>query len=246
MRSLDLKVEPKDMIDEYNTSAHILYSICYVKSKIQMLGYFNTCKEIFLYTIAKQYLKNKDLTDLKLIIKVPIDFESKAKCVIKTIDMFSAVNKWGKSSIYKINTLVNSFIIDLPKQWFKFPQLMSIITLIIYSCYVFNTEHDSIENFINDVIENFIDGVVEKNLLRNNFKSVFKSPRNWMSTIPLIINNYKYLFKDEDPSYLYNWVKCAGIDVNKYTKQSGIKALCFCSSLSSTLNKKIIKLEEKK
>jgi len=239
LKTLNVEIEPKNMIKKYEINSYIFYSICYVRSKIQILGQFNKCKEVFLYTVAENYLKGENLENLKLIINTPKDFEIKAKRVIETIDMFSTVNKWGKSIIYKINTLISNFyIIDLPKQWFKFPQLISLIMLIISSCHIFDIKYNDVKSFI--------DAIIEKKLPKNNYQSIFYFPRNWMLNILLILNNYEYLFKNEDPSYLYDWEKCANIDSNKYITQSGIKSLCYCNSLSNTLNKKLIKLKEKK
>lgn len=240
MKILDLEIYPTEYLIKYINKVHICYSICNINSKIQMLNHPTACKEILLHDIKENYmLSEKNFQYLKLLVILPTNSEFKLNQIIKTINMFSSVNNWGKLSIYKIDRLINNlYIFDLPIQWFKFPQLISLITFIIHSCYILN-----INNYT--TIEEYINIVMKIKLSKHTIQSILNFPRNWMVNIPLIINNYDYLFKNEYSSYFYNCEKCADKNSYKYLKYSGIKSLCLYKSLNKILNKKLKQLNLK-
>ena len=230
METLNLELKFEDDILRYNGLDSILYAICTIKTDIQVLTYFTKCKEALLYSISNLYLENKNRTDLKLTIAASLNFDDKIKQIIKTINIFSSINKWGKVAVYK-TTHKNLYIFDLPKQWFKYPQLISIIMFIIASYCKY--EIDNI-----DTIEDFIKEVKNLNIGEEDHDSIFYTI-DWINTIPLIIEFYDHLFEKENPQYLYDYDKCADGDSYEYIVKSGIKSLCLCRSLSDNLNKKL-------
>ena len=230
METLPLKLKFEDTTLNYKNLHLILYSICNIKTDIQILKSFATCKEDLLRSISDVYIENRNKIDLKLIISTSISFDDKMEQIVKTINMFSSINKWSKVIVYK-TTQKNLYIFDLPKQWFKYPQLISIITFII-AAYI-NYKIAGI-----DTIKDFIEEVKKLHRGDEDHSSIFYTT-NWMDYIPLVMEFYDHLFKNEDPQYLYDCGKCADGDTYKYITRSGIKSLCLCRSLSNNLNKKL-------
>ena len=238
METLNLEISPTNILPDYTYGKCLFYSICQVSLDIHVFDTFTLCKEIVLNYISEYYKEGGETSDLKLIIHVDSNFEEKSKQITKVIDMFSSINNWGKTNIYK-TIRKNIYIVDLPKQWFNYPQLISIITLIIASCYSYKiTKDETIESFIN----NIKDGIWGN----EEYMSLFYPPLDWIDIMPLVMNNYEYLFNGEDPEYYYDYNLCAHNDSYIHLSRSGIKSLCQYKSLSKTLNDKLIHLKRER
>ena len=246
MKTLDLELILQHKSEIYKSN-NIVYSVGIKNQNIILLSDFTYCKEVLMYfyhkQIEKSYFKN-----LKLIInfhsfstealKIKIEKINKA---IKILNMFGSINNWPKIKIYKIKsnyTNMYFFVFDLPYQWFKFPQLLSLVTFIIESCSLYNIEkYNTIEDFIASI------KIDTKNNL--NTISIFFDIENWIDNIPLLINNYNNIFKNEISTYNYNNQNCLSKMDYDFSKYSGIKSLCQYKSLNTILNKKLKILGEK-
>ena len=231
METLNLEICPTNKLTKYNFKKRLLYSICSIDSHISILEGFTTCKEIILNYLAELYIDNEKKLNPKLAICICPDFEDKVKQITKVIDMFGDVNSWGKTKIYK-TTHEKLYIVDLSQQWFKYPQLISIITFIMASCYEYEITKDG---SIKDFIEN-----IKERASKNSYEdTIFNPSTEWMDTIPLIMDHYDHLFEYEDPEYYYDYSKSAGGNSYMHITRSGIKSLCHYNSLSETLNEKL-------
>lgn len=235
MKILNLNIWPTEKLLYYNIES-LNYAFCYVDTKITIIEEFTICKELLPFYIGKIY-SNINFSNLRLILDTSKIFKTKIKQIIKIINLFSKINNWEEVKIYKVKHKKNLYIFNISKQWFEFPQLISIITFIIAGCYEYNiTNCNSIKKFLY---------TIKTKCLNEHYNdSIFSSSNNWVYIIPLIINNYNYLFDMENSSYLYDYTKCANKNLSLFFSRSGIKSLCLGKSLSSSLNKKLKLLKE--
>ena len=246
MNSLNLKIKSEDKFILYKSNC-TFYSLCIQEQYIKLLSELTPCKEMLIYLYSEHI--NKDyFSDLKLItsfytasyenLKIKKEKMDKA---IKIINMFGDINNWPTTKVYKIKLKYKSkilFLFDLPYQWFKFPQLLSLVTFIIDSCNIYDIKkYNTIENFIKSI-------KIEETTKINNrndvdYDTIFFNLIDWVDNLLLIINNYDYIFKNEISKYNYNDQEHFTSSIYKSTKHSGIKSLCLGKSLNTKLNTKL-------
>lgn len=245
MNSLNLKINPKDKTFLYESSC-TFYSLGIKEEYIKLLSNFVSCKESLIYCYF-EYIKKDYFSNLKLIVSFYATSyknlkikEKKMNQAVKVINMFGSINNWPIVKIYKIKLKYKTkifFLFDLPYQWFKFPQLLSLITFIIDSYNIYDIKRD-------DTIKDFINTIKNENIIKNdnNSDSIFFKPIDWIDNILLIINNYNYIFKNEITNYNYNYQNCLTSSDYHFTVLSGIKSLCLFNSLNKSLNIKLKQL----
>ena len=246
MNTLNLKINPKNKIllyeNDYAFYSLSKYSFHTKKNYIRLLSDFISCKESLIYCYS-EHIKKDYFSNLKLIVNFYTASyedlkikEEKMNQAVKIINMFGNINNWPVVKVYKVKLKHKTkifFLFDLPYKWFKFPQLLSLVTLIIDSCHVYHIKK-------NNTIKNFIKLI--KNNGNNNDSSIFFKPIDWINNIPLIINNYDYIFKNETTDYNYNYQDCLTSAYYSFTKYSGIKSLCSLNALNTSLNTKLKQL----
>ena len=240
MNPLNLKIESEDKFILYKSNC-TFYSLCIQEQYIKLLSELTPCKEMLIY-LYSEYINKDYFSNLKLVTSFYTDSYENLKIqkekmdkAIKIINMFGDINNWPITKVYKIKLKYKSkifFLFDLPYQWFKFPQLLSIVTFIIDSCNIYNIkEYNTIENFIKSIKDN--------NSNNMDYDTIFFNLIDWVDNLLLIINNYDYIFENETSKYNYNDQEHFTSSQYKFTKHSGIKSLCLCKSLNKSLNTKL-------